>query len=695
MRPLTSFSLILVFCASALGQNYTIRAFAGGGVLNNVPATSVRLTPGSVGVAVDGAGNTYFAADPWNVVFRVDAITGQLTRFAGNGTLGHSGDGGPATSAELYQVGGVAADAAGNVYIADTGNNRIRKVSNGVITAFAGNGADAYSGDNGPATNAELGFPQGVAVDASGNVYIADTQNNVIRKVSDGVITTFAGNGTNGYSGDNGPATSAELSEPTNVAVDASGNVYIIDLGNTLIRKVSNGVIVTFAGTKGTTGYSGDNGPATSAMFDYPAAVAADASGNVYIADIDNNAIREVSNGVITTFAGNGIKGYSGDSGASASAELNMPNGVAVDTAGNVYIADSGNGRIRKVSKGAIATVAGGASGNFGDNGSARGAALSQPFGVAVDAAGNVYIADTLDNAIRKVSNGAITTLAGNGSYAYSGDNGPAVDAALNQPYGVAVDASGNVYIADTYNSVVRKVSNGVITTFAGTGTYGYSGDNGPATGAKLCAPFGVAVDSLGNVYIADSVCSVVRKVSNGIITTLAGIGIRGYSPADGPAASALLNSPAAVAVDTAGNVYISDPGLDNNMIREVSNGWITTIAGTGTNAYSGDGGPAIDAGLFAPGGVAVDALGNVYIAENGPYSVIRKISNGIITTIAGNGTMGNSGNGGPATDAELNGPWGVAVDATGGVYIADVANQVIRVLAPEIRNGRRPLISK
>jgi sugar lactone lactonase YvrE len=532
-----------------------------------------------------------------------------------------------------------------------------------------------------------LSGPDGVAVDASGNVYIADTNNAEVRKVSNGVITLFAGtgNGTAGYSGDNGPATSAQLSLPFGVAVDASGNVYIADTGNNVIRKVSNGVITTFAGMSGMSGigYSGDNGPATKATFNDLADVAVDTSGNVYVADSRNNAIRKVSKGVITTIAGNGTKGYSGDHGPATGAELNDPLGVAVDASGNVYIADSWNNLIRKVSNGAIAPLAGGASVNFGDKGPATGAQLSEPFGVAVDASGNLYIADSYT--IRKVSQGVITTFAGNGLYGYSGDNGPATSAALEQPFGVAVDAAGDVYIADTNNSVVRKVSGGVITTFAGNGVYGYSGDNGPAASAQLCAPTGVAVDKAGNVYIADSNCAVIRKVSNGIITTFAGNGTRGYSLDSGPAASTELNLPVAVAVDASGNVYIADGGIDNNAIREVSNGVMSTIAGDGTNGYSGDGGPAPSAGLFAPSGLAVDAAGNVYIAETGPINVIRKVSNGVITTIAGNGTSGYSGDNGPATNAELSGPMGLAVGADGYVYVADVANQVIRVLLPNV----------
>jgi sugar lactone lactonase YvrE len=365
------------------------------------------------------------------------------------------------------------------------------------------------------------------------------------------------------------------------VAVDTAGNVYIADAGNNVIREVSSGVITTFAGTKGTIGYSGDNGPAIGATFDYPAGVAADGSGNVYIADIDNNAIRKVAKGVMTTFAGDGTSGYSGDNGPPPGAELNHPGGVAVDGAGNVYIADMTNNVIRKVSKGAIATLAGGGSVIFGDNGPAKDAALFSPFGVAADASGNVYIADTSDNAIRKVSDGVITTFAGSGIYGYSGDNGAAIGAALNQPYDVAADASGNVYIADTLNNVIRKVSNGVITTFAGNGCCypGETGDNLAATSVALRSPTGVAVDSAGNVYIADLGNNVVRKVSNGAITTIAGNGTRGYSGDGGPATSAAFIMPSAVAVDASGSVYIleqrcpRDPGglqwLDRHHCRK------------------------------------------------------------------------------------------------------------------------------
>ena len=338
-----------------------------------------------------------------------------------------------------------------------------------VITTVAGNGTSGYSGDNGPATSAKLRDPQGVAVDAAGNVFIADDLNSVIREVnaSTGIITTVAGNGTSGYSGDNGPATSAELNGPDGVAVDASGNLFIAEYGNSTVREVNaqTGIITTVAGN-GTSGYSGDNGPATSAKLSFPAGVAVDASGNLFIADYGNSTVREVNaqTGIITTVAGNGTGGYSGDGGPATSAKLSGPKGVGVDAGGNVFIADYGNNVIREVN----------------------------------------------------ASTGIITTVAGNGTSGYSGDGGPATSAKLGDPDAVAVDAGGNVFIADLFpDSNVREVnaSTGIITTVAGNGTFGYSGDGGPATSAQLSFPAGVALDAHGNVFIADSSNNAIRKV--------------------------------------------------------------------------------------------------------------------------------------------------------------------------------------
>ena len=611
-RLLAAVSLALVASGTASGQGYTISTFAGGALPVNVPGTAAGLA-GLLSVAVDQAGNVYFADVAHHSVLRLNASTGVLTVVAGNGTPGFSGDNGPATLAQLDYPYGLAVDSAGNLYIADFFNNRIRKVSNGVITTVAGTGTYGNIGDNGPATSAWLSRPRAVAIDAAGNLYITDSLNYRIRKVSNGVITTVAGNGTYGYSGDGGPATSAQLNQPIGITVDSAGNLYFADNGNEVVRKVANGVITTVAGN-GTAGYGGDGGPATSAPLAYPYGVTVDSAGNLYIAEVSGRRVRKVANGVITTVAGNGTAGFSGDGGPPASAELYQPYGIAVDPAGSLYIAEYYGYRIRKVSGGVTTTVAGnGTPGYTGDNGPATSAQLYFSNGVAVDSSGNLYIVDGWDNSVREVSNGIITTIAGNGTAGSGGDNGPATSAQLNGPNCVAVDPAGNLYIADSSNHRIRKVSKGVITTVVGTGTPGFSGDNGAATSAQLNAPLGVALDPSGNLYIADERNYRIRKVSNGVITTVAGNGIYGFSGDGGPAISAQLNGPSAIALDSAGALYIAD----NLRVRKVSNGVITTIAGNGTSGFSGDHGPATSAQFSGAPSLAVDPAGNVYIADN------------------------------------------------------------------------------
>jgi len=662
IRRMAALLLVSGIVHAAAGQTYTIKTFAGGGLPDNIPALTASFSAPQ-GIAVDAAGNVFFASG--NSVFRLDAVTGLLSLVVGNGTSGFSGDGGPATGAQLSAPMGVAVDTAGNLFIADNGNNRVRKVSGGVITLVAGNGNLGFTGDGGRATAARLNSPSGIATDAAGNLYIADSGNGRIRKVSAGVITTVAGGGSS-YPGDNGPATGAALTDPSGVAVDASGNLYIADTGDYLIRQVSGGVITTVAGN-GNCCFSGDNGPATGASLDQPSGVAVDSAGNLYIPDYFNNRVRQVSNGVISTVAGSGIRGFSGDHGPATAAELGAPAGIAVDASGNLYIADQRNSRIRKISSGVIVTVAGnGAPGISGDNGPATDAQLNTPYGVAVDNAGSLYIADWVGNNVRKVSNGVISTAAGNGTPGFSGDNGPATLAQLDAPYLLATDISGNLFISDWYNARIREVSNGVIGTVAGNGTFGYTCVAGPALDTALNQPEGVAVDASGNLYIADAGNNCVSEASNGMIAPIARTG---------------LDYPEGVAADTAGNLYIAD--ANNSRILKVSNGIVTTVAGGNSAGFSGDGGPSSSALLSYEEGVAVDSLGNLYIADSGNYR-IRMVSNGVITTIAGNGACCFGGDNGPATSATL-GYYaaGVAVDASFNVYFNDPGNGRVRVLVP------------
>ena len=668
------FFSLLAGAGWACAQQYTISTVAGGAP----PATPAAATSLSLGqpqrVTLDSAGNLYFSS--LNSVFRMDT-SGKVTLVAGNSRAGFSGDGGPATQAQLNAPKGLAVDAAGDIFIADSANNRVREVTpDGIIHTIAGNGQPGILGslgDGGPAVQAYLHSPVGVAVDGSGDVFIADSANNLIREVTpDANISTFAGNGAPGYAGDTGAAITASLKAPEDVAVGGDGTVYIADTGNAYIRAVSGGIINSVAGS-GIAGFSGDAAVATKATLSTPFAVAVDSSGNLYIADAGNNRIRLVDkkSGNINTVAGSATTGFSGDGATATNAALRLPGGVAVDSQGNFYVADTWNMRVRKVtSSGTISTVAGNGSVSFsGDGGQAAAAQLNDPQGVAVDASGNIYLSDSRNGLIRQVAgNGTINSFGG-GTVVY--------------PQGMAADSAGNVYIADPQASRVFKMTaSGAVTTFAGNGTPGYSGDGGPATNAALNQPIAVAVDQQANVYIAEFVNSRIRKVAaNGTITTIAGNGIQGYSGDGGPALGASLNGPTGMAVDASGNVYISDTA--NSRIREVTaGGLINTIAGTGVPGFSGDGGLASNTQIIDPTGIAVDSLGDIYFVD-GTTRVRKIFPSGILTTIAGNSALGYSGDGGIATQAQLNDPSALAVDASGNVYVADTGNNAIRLLKP------------
>ena len=695
-RVITHLSAVVFgfFLALSLANAQIINTVAGGGVGDGGAATSAGLL-GSYGAAVDSAGNLYVADAGNNRIRKIAAATGVISTVAGNGSGSFAGDGGVATSASLASPSGVAVDSAGNLYVADTGNHRIRKITaaTGIISTVAGNGPYLYAGDGGAATSASLSYPKGVAVDSAGNFYVADSGHNLIRKVTaaTGLITTVAGNGRCCYTGDGGAATSASLFSPSSVTIDQTGNLYVADSYNHRIRKITaaTGIISTVAGND-TYGFTGDGGAATSASLYIPMGVAVDNAGNLYVADSSNGRIRKITmaTGVITTVAGNNSSGFTGDGGPATSASLQYPAGITIDSAGNLYIADHA-GLIRKVTAatGVISTVAGNRISDFiGDGGAATSAGLLSPQGVAVDSVGNFYVADRLSHRIRKVTaaTGVITTVAGNGSGSYAGDGGAATSASLNEPYSVAVDGAGNIYVADRLDHRIRKITaaTGVISTVAGNGGACYTGNGVAATDTCLASPHGVAVDSAGNLYVAQAEDNRIRKITaaTGVISIVAGDGGAGFSGDGAAATRTSLNYPDGVAVDSAGNLYVADSY--NQRIRKITaaTGLISTVAGNNSRGFTGDCGLATSASLDNPTGVAVDSAGNVYVTDYRSFR-IRKITaaTGVISSVVGNGSYGFSGDGGAAINASLYSPAGVAVDSAGNLYIADTYNRRIR----------------
>ncbi len=332
-----------------------------------------------------------------------------------------------------------------------------------IITTVVGNGVGGYYGDGGQATDAELNGPNATLIDGGRNIYVCDQQGNRVRLINRaGVISTYAGNGIGGFSGDGGPATAAEFNEPTVINADSAGNHYVVDFNNNRIRKIDTAGIVTTVAGNGSQSYSGNGGAATAAALFWPCCVITDDTGNLYIADSWNNVIRKVNTaGIINLFAGNQVGGFSGDNGNALAAELNKPFRIAFDRNWNMLVADCFNDRIREINTaGIITTIAGNGMASYsGDGGAASDAELNNPYGVCIDASGNIYIADTQNNRIRVInSSGTISTVAGVGMSGYSGDGGAAIAAEVNGPTGVSLGYAGNLYIADINNNRVREV---------------------------------------------------------------------------------------------------------------------------------------------------------------------------------------------------------------------------------------------
>ncbi len=663
--------------------NYLINTFAGSDPSGDGgPAVSAILRAPH-GLALDSSGNLFVADASRHVVCRVSP-DGAITMVAGSGEADYGGDGGPAAGALLNEPAGVAMDKTGNLYILERSGNRVRRVSaDGIISTVVGTGAAGNSGDGGPAIAAQLRLPQAIAVGAGDELFIADTGNYRIRKVdAGGTITTIAGTGASGFGGDGGPADGAAIGAVSSLAVDDNGNLYFADQSNNRVRRVdTQGVVSTVAGN-GQVGAALDGGLATDGPLTAPASVALDKSGNLYVGSLDR--LRRVSpSGTIGTLAGGGAIGNRGDGGPALEADIATPMSIVIGHSGDIYFSSGGFVRMIDNAAQTISTFAG-ADHFAGDGSTATSAVLDSPDGVLAAPDGSVYIADSANHRVRRVTlDGLISTVAGNGADDSYGDGGPAADAALRFPAGLAMDKSGNLFVSDTNSHLVRRIAmNRTITTVAGTGSAGFSGDDGPAQKAQLSSPKGLALDAAGNLYVADTGSNRIRRIStDGAITTVAGNGEQAFNGEE-RLAKASAFSASSIAVDSTGNLYLGDSV--NHRIRKISPaGVMTTVAGTGLAGFSGDGGPAVDANLNAPQGIAVDAEGNLYVAD-GDSARIRKISpSGGIVTIAGTGTEGFSGDGGSATSARLTTRAQLWVDAAGNVYVADKTNNRIRILSP------------
>jgi uncharacterized protein (TIGR03437 family) len=629
------------------------------------------------GVAVDRQGVVYLSDTDHNRVRRI-GLDGVITTVAGTGDAGFSGDGGPGFQARLNLPYGLAVDRAGNLYIADLGNNRIRRVdAAGTIATVVGNGIYGNSADGVPAADARLLTPRNVAVNAVGELYFSEFEGHRVRKAGpDGLIATVAGTGWPGTDGTTDRAVRSPLSFPAGLTFDQAGALYIADSSNNRIQKVTpDGAVSTCVGEGGT-------------LISQPLAVAVDLAGTIYVVDISPDVRALQTSGRWFDFAGGNVSGFSGDGRLAASARLASPRDV-VAANGKVYIADGV--RVRMVDeKGVIHTIAGdGFLNAVGDSGPAADAILVRPTATSFDSFGNLYIADTDGQRIRQVTPaGMIGTLAGTGVAGYGPEPGPASSTQLKAPAGIAATPAGAVWIADTNNQRVRLVdANGLVQSVVGTGHPGSAPEDSPAGSAELRAPSGVCLDPSGAVYIVDSGNNRILRLSEGRVSTAAGSGAPGYSGDGGDAKRAGLNQPRACAVDWRGNLFIAD--TENNRIRKVDvSGVIATLAGSGEKGGFGDEGPAAAAALSGPYGVAADGDGNVYIADTGNHRIREVTTDGVIHTIAGQYGAGWSGDGDLAVKALLNAPSGLALDGAGILYFADAGNGRVRRLVPLAEQG-------
>lgn len=671
------FCILASFALSAgVHAQYSWTNFAGTpGGPGNVDGTGAAARFGNpYGVAVDATG-TIYVADTGNSTIRKVTAAGVVTTFAGKSNEQGTADG-TGTAARFVLPYSIAIDSGGTLYVADTRNHAIRKItSTGVVTTFAGSKGNSGSADG--TTGARFNAPHGIAVDGGGNVYVADSENHTIRKITpSGVVSTLAGSASVSGNAD-GTGGAARFSNPCGLCRDTAGNLYVADTDNHTIRKVTSaGVVTTLAGSAGNPGHVDDTGSA--AQFYSPQGIAVDAAGNVYVGSASSGTIRKVTPaGVVTTLAGDPFESGS-DDGTGTAARFAGATGLAFDGSGDLLVADHGNNTVRKMTPAAVVTTLAGAAAQYGSaDGTGTAARFFFPLGLAADGAGNIYAADMANQTIRKITpDGVVTTLAGSPGL-QGDDDGTGSAARFRNPRAVASDAGGTVYVADTGSSTIRKITpGGVVTTFAGQAGVSGSAD-GTGSAARFNGLYGIAADNSGNVYVADANNQTIRRITSaGVVTTLAGqAGVTGS--ADGTGSTARFFYPNAVAVDGAGNVYVAD--RLNNTVRKITpSGVVTTLAGLALRRGSDDG-TGENARFEDPSGIAVDTAGNVFVADSG-NSTIRKVTPaGVVTTIGGApGVAG--GLDGIGAAAQLCYPYGIAVSPTGLLYVSENnTNRIIK----------------
>lgn len=655
-------------------------------------------------IAVDRAGNIYFQ-DRDNYVIRRLSTAGELTVFAGNGQVGNTGDGGPATSARVgYFIGSMNFGPDGALYFTDGPNCTVRRVTTaGIMERVAGMASQCgYSGDGGPALAARLGLLGSVFFDRSGNLYIGDPGNLRIRRVrQDGIIETFAGNGLAGFSGDGGPANQTRLNTPFGLA-DTSGNVLILDTYNYRIRRVNaDGIITTIAGN-GVRGVTPDNGPALTSSIGWIEYAVAHPNGNVYFSDRATHKMYALTpDGVIRRVLGSGRLGYSGDGGPAESADVPSPDDFAVAPDGSLVFVDPLNQVVRRLTMSGIVETIAGRQRFDGNYGVAWEQILNGPAGVAWDHDGGYYIYEQFGARVRRVDpDGTMYTVAGTGEHGVEGDGGPARRAHVGLAFApdsfalstgpavLAVDSQGRVYIVDAESSRVRRFTpGGLIELVAGAGAAGFGGDDGLATQARLNRPSGIAIARDGRVFIADTSNNRIRVIElDGKIRTLAGSGVRGFSGDGGNALEARLALPGSLSLDGNGNLFFLDVG--NNRIRKIgTDGIISTVVGSGVAGPLIDG-AAKEVPLANLASLAVTPDGALLFAEVStfvsPYARLRYVGadQHVITLNPAN--LGYQGDGGPISQAAFSSIQQISISSGGDILFADRDNHVIRLLRVE-----------